>query len=68
MRLRIPTEDEVNFANHFLREKAVTYGDAPKKNATQEDIDRMTKRAVVDHEKMGASSGLGSLESMAQSM
>ena len=55
LRLRIVVADKVNYRSSYLRCKELEMMEAPLKKGTQEDIDRLTKRAMSNHDKIGSS-------------
>ncbi|MCP4243678.1 MAG: hypothetical protein GY772_24250 [bacterium] len=66
LRLRVPTGDEVNYATSYIREKRMSCEAAAKKKPTQDDLDRVSRKCLLDHEKIGNPEGDVALHSIAQ--
>ena len=68
LRLRIPTDDEVNFKNVFMKKKEAEVQQQPVKKPKEEDIDRAIRRATQDHDKIGTGAADDSLVEIARGL
>jgi hypothetical protein len=53
LRLRVKVADKVDFSNLYARKRKLNMSEQSIKNATSEDIERLSKKAMANHDKVG---------------
>jgi hypothetical protein len=68
LRIRITIAHDVAFANEFKKRRVAELSDKAVKNAGEDDVQRLAKRTMQGHDKMGDMSTDIELSEMAQGM
>ncbi len=68
LRIRVKTSDKVNFKNAHSRKRKILMEEKGLKKCEDEDIDRLTKRTLANHDKIGTGSSDVDLAGLAQGM